>query len=254
VEDRRRSETGRGDSSSPGGCAIITSKEHEAMPIDSTPAKRLNELAQTALAFFEEARNKPSNAWRMSEWTWGRFSKEQQATAERLGRDLRQQLALLESKMRLCWISGTWRASRSLVEQWTPRCDSNRFAPAAWRTRGPPTYSKLPITRFGGCWISCPRRVLLQLSLLASQFEHLTNLQRRPLGRSTRQSAAGEINVATGLRWTTGCGLAASRVKSQGTLFPSQSVIGEINVATELQETVGSTWQLPVAKAKSAGS
>ena len=31
----------------------------------------------------------------MSEWTWGRFSKEQQATAERLGRDLRQQLALL---------------------------------------------------------------------------------------------------------------------------------------------------------------
>jgi len=65
------------------------------MPIDSTPAKMLNELAENALAFFEEARNKPSNAWRMSEWTWGRFSKEQQATAERLGRDLRQQLALL---------------------------------------------------------------------------------------------------------------------------------------------------------------
>lgn len=65
------------------------------MPIDSIPAKRLNELAQNALAFFEEAKNKPSNAWRMSEWTWGRLSREQKPTAESLGRDLRQQLALL---------------------------------------------------------------------------------------------------------------------------------------------------------------
>ena len=51
MEDRRRGETGRGDPSSPRGCAVITSKEHEAMPIDSTPAKRLSELAQNALAF-----------------------------------------------------------------------------------------------------------------------------------------------------------------------------------------------------------
>ena len=143
------------------------------------------------------------------------------------------------SKVRLCWTSGAWRGSRNLVEQWTPPCDSSRFVPAAWQTRRPHTYSRLPITRFGGCWISCPRRVLLHLSLLSSQFQHLTNLQRRPLGRRTRQSAAGEINVATGLRWTTGSGLAASRVKSQGTLFPSQSVIGEINVATEPQGTIG---------------
>jgi hypothetical protein len=65
------------------------------MPVDSTPAKRINELAQEAQAFFEEVRREPSNAWRLSEWTWRRLSRERQATAEKLGHDLRQQMALL---------------------------------------------------------------------------------------------------------------------------------------------------------------
>lgn len=65
------------------------------MPGESSPTKRFTDLAEEALAFLEEVGGEPSYARRMSEWTWGRLSREQQATAERLGRDLRQQSALL---------------------------------------------------------------------------------------------------------------------------------------------------------------
>jgi hypothetical protein len=76
------------------------------MQIDSAAAKRLNELAQNALAFFEEAWNKASNAWRMSEWTWGRLSRDQKATAERLGRELRQKLAAAGARDPKCAFAG----------------------------------------------------------------------------------------------------------------------------------------------------
>ena len=65
------------------------------MPNDSTPVEKLSQLAQEAQSFFEQVRSEPTNAWRLSEWTWGHLSREQQAIAERLGRDLRQQMALL---------------------------------------------------------------------------------------------------------------------------------------------------------------
>ena len=65
------------------------------MPNESTPVERLNQLAKEAQSFFEQVRGEPTNAWRLSEWTWGRLSREQQAIAERLGHDLRQQMALL---------------------------------------------------------------------------------------------------------------------------------------------------------------
>ena len=65
------------------------------MPNDSTPAEKLSQLAQEAQSFFDQVRGEPTNAWRLSEWTWGRLSREQQAIAERLGHDLRQQMALL---------------------------------------------------------------------------------------------------------------------------------------------------------------
>jgi len=65
------------------------------MPNESTPVERLNQLAKEARSFFEQVRGEPTNAWRQSEWTWGRLSREQQAIAERLGHDLRQQMALL---------------------------------------------------------------------------------------------------------------------------------------------------------------
>jgi hypothetical protein len=69
--------------------------ERTEMPKDSTPVEKLSQLAQKAQSFFEMARGEPTNAWRLSEWTWGRLSREQQAVAERLGHDLRQQMALL---------------------------------------------------------------------------------------------------------------------------------------------------------------
>jgi hypothetical protein len=65
------------------------------MPNDSTPVERLNQLAKEAQSFFEQVRGEPTNAWRLSEWTWGRLSREQQAIADRLGHDLRQPMALL---------------------------------------------------------------------------------------------------------------------------------------------------------------
>jgi len=65
------------------------------MPKDSTPVEKLSQLAQEAQSFFEQVRSEPTNAWRLSEWTWGRLSRERQAIAERLGHDLRQQMALL---------------------------------------------------------------------------------------------------------------------------------------------------------------
>jgi hypothetical protein len=65
------------------------------MPNDSTPVERLNQLAKEAQSFFEQVRDEPTNAWRLSEWTWSRLSREQQAIANRLGHDLRQQMALL---------------------------------------------------------------------------------------------------------------------------------------------------------------
>jgi len=65
------------------------------MQNDSTPAEKLSQLAQEAQSFFDQVRGEPTNAWRLSEWTWGRLSREQQAIAERLGHDLRQQMALL---------------------------------------------------------------------------------------------------------------------------------------------------------------
>jgi len=65
------------------------------MPNENTPVQKLNQLAMEAQSFFERVRGEPTNAWRLSEWTWGRLSREQQAIAERLGHDLRQQMALL---------------------------------------------------------------------------------------------------------------------------------------------------------------
>ena len=65
------------------------------MPNDSTPAEELSQLAQEAQSFFDQVRGEPTNAWRLSEWSWDRLSREQQAIAERLGHDLRQQMALL---------------------------------------------------------------------------------------------------------------------------------------------------------------
>jgi hypothetical protein len=69
--------------------------ERKVMPNDSTPVEKLSQLAQEAQPFFEQVRGEPANAWRLSEWTWGHLSREQQAIAERLGHDLRQQMALL---------------------------------------------------------------------------------------------------------------------------------------------------------------
>ena len=69
--------------------------EHKVMPNNSTPAEKLSQLAQEAQSFFDQVRGEPTNAWRLSEWTWGHLSREQQAIAERLGHDLRQQMALL---------------------------------------------------------------------------------------------------------------------------------------------------------------
>jgi hypothetical protein len=69
--------------------------ERKVMPNDSTPVEKLSQLAQEAHSFFEQVRGEPTNAWRLSEWTWGRLSREHQAIAERLGHDLRQQMALL---------------------------------------------------------------------------------------------------------------------------------------------------------------
>jgi hypothetical protein len=69
--------------------------ERKVMANDSTPAVKLSQLAQEAQSFFDQVRGEPTNAWRLSEWTWNRLSREQQATAERLGHDLRQQMALL---------------------------------------------------------------------------------------------------------------------------------------------------------------
>ena len=65
------------------------------MPNENTPVQKLNQLAMEAQSFFERVRGEPTNAWRLSAWTWGRLSREQQAIAERLGHDLRQQMALL---------------------------------------------------------------------------------------------------------------------------------------------------------------
>ena len=65
------------------------------MPNENTPVQKLNQLAMEAQSFFERVRGEPTNAWRLSEWTWGRLSREQQAIAERLGHDLRQPMALL---------------------------------------------------------------------------------------------------------------------------------------------------------------
>ncbi len=65
------------------------------MANDSTPVEKLSQLAKEAQSFFDQVRGEPTNAWRLSEWTWGRLSREQQAMAERLGHDLRQQMALL---------------------------------------------------------------------------------------------------------------------------------------------------------------
>jgi len=65
------------------------------MPNDSTPVKKLSQLAQEAQSFFETVRGGPTNAWRLSGWTWGHLSREHQAIAERLRHDLRQQMALL---------------------------------------------------------------------------------------------------------------------------------------------------------------
>ena len=65
------------------------------MPNDSTPVEKLSQLAKEAQSFFEQVRGKPTSAWRLIGWTSGRLSREQQATAERLGHDLRQQMALL---------------------------------------------------------------------------------------------------------------------------------------------------------------
>ena len=64
------------------------------MPNHSTPVEKLSQLAQEAQSFFEQVRGEPTNAWRLSKWTWGHLSREQQAIAERLGHD-RQQMALL---------------------------------------------------------------------------------------------------------------------------------------------------------------
>jgi hypothetical protein len=44
--------------------------------------------------------------------------------------------------------------------------------------------------------------------------------------------------------------MAASGVKSEETLAPRQSAAGEINLATELQGAVGKGWRLPVSKAQ----
>ena len=65
------------------------------MPNESTPVEKLNQLATEANSFFEQVRGEPTNAWRLSEGTRGRLSREQQAIADRLGHDLRQQMALL---------------------------------------------------------------------------------------------------------------------------------------------------------------
>src|SRR5208283_1654673 len=95
--------------------------ERKAMPKDSTPVEKLSQLAQEAQSFFEQVRSEPTNAWRLSEWTWGHLSREQQSIAERLGHDLRQQMALLVPAitMRLCWTSETWRGSLDSAEPWT---------------------------------------------------------------------------------------------------------------------------------------
>lgn len=65
------------------------------MPNDSTPVEKLSQLAQEAESFFEQVRSEPTNAWRLTECTWGHLSREQQAIAERLGHNLRRQMALL---------------------------------------------------------------------------------------------------------------------------------------------------------------
>ena len=76
------------------------------MPNDSTPAEKLSQLAQEAHSFFEQVRGEPTNAWRLSEWTWGRLSREQQANAGRLGHDLATADGLAGARHTKCTSAG----------------------------------------------------------------------------------------------------------------------------------------------------
>ena len=57
--------------------------------------KRFNDLAKQAQEFFEEVGVEPGNARHIADHTWALLSVEQQATADRIRRDLRKLLTLL---------------------------------------------------------------------------------------------------------------------------------------------------------------
>jgi hypothetical protein len=57
--------------------------------------KRFNDLAWQAQSFFEEIGDEPRNARQIADHTWTLLSVEQQATADRIRRELRKTLTLL---------------------------------------------------------------------------------------------------------------------------------------------------------------
>ena len=57
--------------------------------------KRFNDLAKQAQEFFEEVGVEPGNARHIADPTWALLSVEQQATADRIRRELRKTLTLL---------------------------------------------------------------------------------------------------------------------------------------------------------------
>ena len=92
--------------------------------------KRFNDLAKQAQEFFEEVGVEPGNARHIADHTWALLSVEQQATTDRIRRELRKTLTLLvpEIQMRLCWTNRICRGLRNLAGRWMPPSDSNRFA------------------------------------------------------------------------------------------------------------------------------
>jgi hypothetical protein len=172
---------------------------------------------------FEEAMHKPSNAWRMSEWTWGRLSREQQATSERLGRDLRQQLALLVP-----------------VIQSAPLLDKRNLARFA--KLGRTMDAALRFQSFRTCRVADLRashvfqvtydEIRRLLDLLPSQGSSTPVFvnESAPIPHKSAPTATRPQNQTKRGNWQRPGGF---QVKSQGTLFSSQSAIGEINVTTE---------------------
>ncbi len=158
------------------------------MPNDRTPAEKLGQLSQEAQSFFEQVRGEPTNAWRLSEWTWGRLSREQQAIAERLGHDLRQQMALLVpaiqnapllDKRDLAQFSRLGRTMDAAL-------DFSRFAPAVTEIPARAVFSSAHTTRFAGCWNSCHCKGLSSFRWWTNQLTDSEKTTATPSSQSKR--------------------------------------------------------------------